>query len=80
LAILGRTLLCAKRCRALVKVENIEHTTTTLVGQRVLGIALGYEDAAGCSRRTPSFSAMVEPAYVNLSDLPQLAGAIQVST
>src|SRR5262245_63605912 len=24
--------------------ENIEHTTTTLVGQRVVGIALGYED------------------------------------
>ena len=24
--------------------ESIEHTTTTLVGQRVVGIALGYED------------------------------------
>jgi Transposase DDE domain group 1 len=24
--------------------ESIEHTTTTLVGQRVIGIALGYED------------------------------------
>ena len=24
--------------------ECIEHTTTTLVGQRVVGIALGYED------------------------------------
>jgi hypothetical protein len=34
-------------------------------------------NAAGCILRTPSFSVIVERAYVNLSDLYQLAEATQ---
>jgi hypothetical protein len=66
LAILGCALQRKKR----------EHTTTTQEKTSAYFLA----NAAGCSRRTPSFSAMVEPAYVNLSDLFQLAEATQVST
>ena len=39
--LIGRFATCFTDRR---EAESIEHTTTTLVGQRVVGIALGYED------------------------------------
>ena len=56
--------------------ELIEHTVRTLIGQRVFGIALGYEDLNDHEqlRHDPVFGALLGKLQARRSDCAALAG------
>jgi hypothetical protein len=58
------------------KPELIEHTVRTLIGQRVFGIALGYEDLNDHEqlRHDPVFAALLGKLQARRSDCAALAG------
>lgn len=63
------------------KPELIEHTVRTLVGQRVFGMALGYEDLNDHEqlRHDPVWGALLGKLKAHRSDCAALAGKSTVS-
>ena len=73
IGLVGRFAACFRDARA---AERVEHAVATLVGQRVFGVALGYEDLNDHDqlRRDPTLAVLAGKLEARRSDCAPLAG------